>query len=127
MANIKSAKKRAKQSEKRRVINISRRSSIKTSVKKLLGAIEASDPAEKIKALFNDVQAKLARAKSKKLIHANTASRKISRLAKRVSAKPALTKSVSAKGTSAKRVSAKGTSAKRASAKGASSSKASKK
>ena len=126
MANIKSAKKRAKQSEKRRVMNLSRRSSIKTSVKKLLGAIEASEPAEKIQTLFNDVQAKLARAKSKRLIHANTASRKISRLAKRVSAKPASAKPVLTKSVSTKSASAKGASAKSVSVKGASSSPAAK-
>jgi small subunit ribosomal protein S20 len=86
MANIKSAKKRAKQSEKRRVINLSRRTSVKTSIKKVLVAIQAQEPVETVKALFNDAQAKIARAKGKGIMHANTASRKISRLAKRVAA-----------------------------------------
>ena len=39
MANIKSAKKRAKQSEKRRLVNASRKTAIKTSAKSLLDAM----------------------------------------------------------------------------------------
>ena len=84
MANIKSAKKRAKQSVKRRAKNLNRSSALKTSIKKFLAAIEAQEPKEKVQTLYNDAQAKLARAKSKGLIHANTAARKISRLAKRI-------------------------------------------
>ena len=84
MANIKSAKKRAKQSEKRRLINLNRLTSLRTSIKKLFKAIDTKVVPEKIKELFNDTQAKLARAKGKRLIHKNTAARKTSRLAKRV-------------------------------------------
>jgi len=84
MANIKSAKKRIKQSEKRRLINLNRRTSLKTSIKKLLKAIEAKEDSEKIKTLFKDAQRYLARAKGKNLIHRNTAARKTSRLSKRV-------------------------------------------
>jgi len=84
MANIKSAKKRIKQSEKRRLINLDRRTSLKTSIKKLLKAIEAKETPEKIQQLFKEAQTKLSRAKGKGLIHRNTAARKTSRLAKRV-------------------------------------------
>ncbi|MCL5875344.1 MAG: 30S ribosomal protein S20 [Candidatus Dependentiae bacterium] len=85
MANTKSAKKQAIQSEKRRQINLSRKSAVKTAVKKLLTEI-ASNDITKAQATLKDVEAKLARAKGKNVIHKNTAARKISRLAKRVSA-----------------------------------------
>ncbi|MBP6870190.1 30S ribosomal protein S20 [Candidatus Babeliales bacterium] len=83
MANNKSAKKRVLQNEKRRVNNCARRSAIKTAVKKVLAAVEAA-PTNDVSVLFNDAQAKIARAKGKNLLHRNTAARKISRLAKRI-------------------------------------------
>jgi small subunit ribosomal protein S20 len=82
MANIKSAKKQARQNEKCRQRNLTRRTAIKTAIKKVLVAIE--ERSEQTKSLLNDVAAKLARAKSKGVIHRNTASRKLSRLAKRL-------------------------------------------
>jgi small subunit ribosomal protein S20 len=86
MANSKSAKKNVLQNEKRRIKNCARRSAIKTAVKKVLTAIESSVAAETLQVLFNDAQAQIARAKGKNLFHANTAARKISRLAKKVNA-----------------------------------------
>lgn len=86
MANIKSAKKRARQSEKRRVINLARKTSIKTAVKKVLDALEQKENQETVTVLLKDAEAKMRRAKNKGTLHANTASRKISRLAKKVSA-----------------------------------------
>lgn len=83
MANNKSAKKRVVQNEKRRMKNCARRSAIKTAVKKVLTAVEAT-PTMDVTALFNDAQAKIARAKGKNLLHRNTAARKISRLAKKI-------------------------------------------
>lgn len=88
MANNKSAKKRVLQNEKRRQNNCSRRSAIKTAVKKVLTAIESTSA--NVELLFNDAQAKIARAKGKNLLHRNTAARKISRLAKRVNKAHAL-------------------------------------
>lgn len=85
MANSKSAKKCVLQNEKRRIKNCARRSSIKTAVKKVLTAVAATDVTN-IEALFNDAQAKIARAKGKRLLHPNTVARKISRLAKKVNA-----------------------------------------
>ncbi len=85
MANIKSAKKQAKQSEQRRKINLSRKTAIKTAVKKLLTEIANSDVTKAQEAL-KDVEAKLARAKGKSVMHKNTVARKVSRLAKRVAA-----------------------------------------
>ncbi|MGZ6250692.1 MAG: 30S ribosomal protein S20 [Candidatus Chromulinivorax sp.] len=83
MANTSSAKKAMLQNEKRRLKNCSRRSAIKTAVKKVLNALEASD-IKNAEILFNDAQAKIARAKGKHLFHANTAARKISRLALKI-------------------------------------------
>ena len=86
MANIKSAKKQAKQNIKRRKRNLARLTSLKTVVKKVLSAIANNAAVETTKELLRDAEAKLARAKSKRVIHNNTAARKISRLAKKVAA-----------------------------------------
>ena len=85
MANTSSAQKAARQNEKRRFKNIARKTAIKTAVKKVLAAIEAKDfNGDQARELLRDVAAKLSRAKSKHVIHANTASRKLSRLTKRL-------------------------------------------
>lgn len=83
MANIKSAKKRAKQNVGRRLKNLARTSDIKTSIKKLMVAFEQNVSIESAKELLSDVAAKLSRAKSKQVLHRNTASRKLSVLTKR--------------------------------------------
>lgn len=85
MPNIASAKKRVVQAEKRRKINVTRKTALKTAIKKTLAALEGND-LQKARELLRDAQAKLARAKGKRVIHRNTASRKISRLAKKVAA-----------------------------------------
>ena len=92
MANIKSAKKRAKQSEVRRKINLARKSSVKTAVKKVLIALSAEESGEKVQELLIDAQAKIARARGKGVLHKNTAARKMSRLAKRVAAEQPATR-----------------------------------
>ena len=84
MANIKSAKKRAKQSEVKRQRNLARKSAVKTAVKKVLTSIAKGEKKEVTQQLLKDAEAKLARAKGKGLIHANAAARKVSRLAKKV-------------------------------------------
>ncbi len=85
MANTSSAKKAARQNEKRRFKNVARKTAIKSAIKKVIAAIEApafdSSNADR---LLRDVAAKLGRAKGKHVLHANTASRKLSRLAKKV-------------------------------------------
>lgn len=83
MANIKSAKKRALTNEFRHECNMARRSDIKTAVKKVLAAIESKD-IDSAKDLLKRAEAKIARAKGKGVLKQNTASRKISRLAKKV-------------------------------------------
>ncbi len=84
MANIKSAQKRAKQTIKREAVNTARKSALKTVTKKMLAAVEAGDIAQ-AKELLREVNAQLARAKGKGLLHANTVARKMSRLSKQVS------------------------------------------
>lgn len=83
MPNIKSAKKRAKQDVTRRVRNAARKTAIKTATKKVVAAVEAADIAQ-AQELLKEVNAQLARAKGKGVMHRNTAARKMSRLAKQV-------------------------------------------
>lgn len=83
MANIKSAKKRAKTNEIKRKRNVARRSDVKTSAKKVLEAL-ASNDLDGAKNFLKEFEGKVARACGKGLFKKNTASRKVSRLAKRV-------------------------------------------
>lgn len=85
MPNIKSAKKRVLQTEKRQLRNQARKSSLKTAIKKVIAAIEMND-LEGSKVLLVAAESKIARAKGKGLLHCNTAARKISNLAKKVAA-----------------------------------------
>ena len=85
MANIKSAKKRAIQAEKRRQHNASRRSMTRTSLKKVIAAIEAGDK-EAAQTAFTAAQPILDRMASRGLIHKNKAARHKSRLAAQIKA-----------------------------------------
>ncbi len=85
MANSKSAKKRAIQSEKRRQHNASRRSMMRTLVKKVLAAIEAGDKELATKE-FAAATPILDRFAAKGLIHKNKAARSKSRLNARIKA-----------------------------------------
>lgn len=86
MANIKSAQKKARKDIVRQEINLSRKTGIKTAIKKVLASIEQGKSLDEAATLMRDAEAKIARAKNKGNLHANTAARKISRLAKRISA-----------------------------------------
>ncbi len=80
MANIKSAKKRARQAEKHRQHNASLRSMVRTYIKKVVAAVAAGDKKlaeESLKA----TQPVIDRMASKGLIHKNKAARHKSRLA----------------------------------------------
>lgn len=79
MANIKSAKKRAIQAEKARQHNASRRSMMRTYLKKVIAAIEAGDK-EAATAAFSAAAPILDRLAGKGLIHKNKAARHKSRL-----------------------------------------------
>ena len=85
MANIKSAKKRAIQAEKRRQHNASRRSMTRTCIKKVLTAIEAGDK-EAAQAALTATIPVLDRMATKGLIHKNKAARHKSRLNAQVNA-----------------------------------------
>lgn len=85
MANSKSAKKRALQSEKRRQHNASRRSMLRTYVKKVLAAIKSGDHAAAVEA-FNAAQPIVDRMATKGLIHKNKAARHKSRLNTKIKA-----------------------------------------
>ncbi len=86
MANTKSAKRQAKKNIFKAKKNLARRSSIKTSVKKVLVSLEQGADIEQLKALLKDAESQLSRAKGKNTLHPKTASRKVSRLAKKVAA-----------------------------------------
>ena len=78
MANIKSAKKRARQAEGRRQHNASRRSMMRTYMKKVIAAITAGDK-KAAQAAFVTATSVLDNAARKGLIHVNKASRHKSR------------------------------------------------
>jgi small subunit ribosomal protein S20 len=85
MANIKSAKKRARQSEIRRGHNASLRSRMRTAVKRVRKAIEDGDKGAAQSALRAAASVLDATA-GKKIVHKNMASRNKSRLAAAVKA-----------------------------------------
>jgi len=85
MANTKSAKKAARQTERRTLINKSRKSRMRTFVRKVEEAIAAGDK-DAANVALRQAQPQIMRSASKGLIHKNTASRKISRLSARIKA-----------------------------------------
>ena len=85
MANIKSAKKRAKQTVVRNARNSAQRSQLRTAVKKVLKALDANDAVAAQEA-FNVAQPLLDRFSSRGLIHKNKAARHKSRLTARIKA-----------------------------------------
>jgi len=85
----KSVLKRIRQNEKRRLRNLAWRTRIKTAVKKVEQAIAKNDK-DLIQAVLNEAIKIISKAASKGIIHKNTASRKISRLMKKVNAATAL-------------------------------------
>jgi small subunit ribosomal protein S20 len=85
MANTSSAKKATRKIASRTDVNKARRSRVRTFVRQIEEAIASGDAAL-AKAAFKAVEPELARAASKGVVPANTASRKVSRLAKRVKA-----------------------------------------
>ncbi|HMT40842.1 MAG TPA: 30S ribosomal protein S20 [Sphingorhabdus sp.] len=85
MANTPQAKKRIRRNARRNEINGNRVSRIRTFVKKVEAALEAGDKTAAAAAL-SAAQPELARGVSKGVLHKNMASRKFSRLTKRVAA-----------------------------------------
>jgi small subunit ribosomal protein S20 len=85
MANSPSSKKRALQADRRAEINKASRSRMRTFVRKVEEAIATGDQAAAAEAL-KAAQPEIMRNVSRGVVHKNTASRKISRLAGRVKA-----------------------------------------
>lgn len=85
MANTPQARKRIRRNTRRTVINTNRVSRIRTFIKSVETAIEAGDKDQAIAAL-RAAQPELFRGVARGIMHKNTASRKFSRLSKRVAA-----------------------------------------
>lgn len=83
MANIKSSKKHAVISEKRRKNNVSKRSMVKTLIKKVYICIKKQDKKKSIKA-FCILQPIIDRYSVKGIVHMNKAARCKSRLIKHI-------------------------------------------
>jgi small subunit ribosomal protein S20 len=85
MANTPSAKKRVRQLAKRAKVNASRRSRVRTFIRAVEEAIASGD-AGKAQEALRAAQPEIMRGANKRVMHKNAASRKVSRLAKRVKA-----------------------------------------
>ena len=83
MANSPQAKKRKRQNERRAAVNKNRVSRIRTFIRKVEEAIDSGDKTVAASAL-KDAQPEIMRGVTKGVLHQKTASRKVSRLAKRV-------------------------------------------
>lgn len=85
MANSPQARKRIRRNDRRAEINGARVSRIRGLVKKVEAAIQGGDKTSAAEAL-KAAQPELARGVARGVLHKNTASRKMSRLSKRVAA-----------------------------------------
>lgn len=83
MANTPQAKKRIRRNANRATVNHSRISRIRTFIKAVESAIASGKKTDAAEALKR-VQPEIARGVARGVIHKNTASRKVSRLSKRV-------------------------------------------
>lgn len=83
MANIKSAKKRARQAEKRRRHNAGLRSMVRTHIKKVINEI-ASGNKENAQKAYQDAVPVIDRMVTKGIIHKNKAARHKSRLSTQI-------------------------------------------
>jgi small subunit ribosomal protein S20 len=80
MANNPGAKKAIRKIERRTAVNQARRSRVRTFLRKFQEALKAGDAAA-AKTAFVEAESELMRAVSKGVVHKNTGSRKVSRLA----------------------------------------------
>ena len=85
MANTPSAKKATRKIARRTAVNKARRSRVRTFIRKVEEAIATGDQQAALEALRN-AQPELMRAAQKGVLHKNTASRKVSRLAHSIKA-----------------------------------------
>jgi small subunit ribosomal protein S20 len=85
MANTPSAKKAARKIVRRTAVNRSRRTKMRTYIRQVEEAVAAGDSAAALAAL-HAAEPVVMRAAQNGIVHKNTASRKVSRLSKRVQA-----------------------------------------
>jgi small subunit ribosomal protein S20 len=85
LANIRSAKKRARQSAEARVRNTAQRSMFRTLIRNVVKAVEAKDKA-KAEAAYKEMVPVLDRYAARGMIHKNKAARHKSRLTDRIKA-----------------------------------------
>ncbi len=85
MANHHSAKVRIRRNARREVINRNRLTRVRTHVKKVEAALAAGDKPG-AEAAFRAAQPEMQRGAQKGVMHANTVSRKLSRLSARIKA-----------------------------------------
>jgi small subunit ribosomal protein S20 len=85
LATHKSAEKRSKQAVKHQERNTAIKSKVKTNVKTVLSAVEGKDQAGAVSSLGKAIP-EIAKAAAKGILHKRNASRKISRLTKKVNA-----------------------------------------
>jgi small subunit ribosomal protein S20 len=85
MANHVSAEKRARQALKRRARNRSTLSAVRTAIKKVEVAVAAKDKEAAASAL-SSATSLIGRAAAKRVLHPNTAGRRVSRLTLQVNA-----------------------------------------
>jgi small subunit ribosomal protein S20 len=83
MANTPGAKKAVRKIARRTEVNKARRSRVRTFLRRFEEAVAAGD-AGQAKAAFVEAQSELMRAVAKGVVHKNTGSRKVSRLAARL-------------------------------------------
>ena len=85
MANTPSAKKAIRKISRKTAINKNRRTSMRSQIRKVEEAIASGDAEAASKALA-EAQPEIMRSAQKGIVHKNTASRKVSRLSRRVKA-----------------------------------------
>ena len=83
MANTTSAKKRVRRDMRVTRVNSDRRNRIRTFIKKVETAIESGDK-DAASAALREAQPEIMRGVTRGVVNKNTASRKVSRLSKRI-------------------------------------------
>ena len=86
MPHTRSAKKRLRQNEKRRLVNRATKKAIKTQVKRLKELLE-SGPIDKVRAEYNVLAKKLDKAAARRIVHRNLAARVKSQFSRQVHSK----------------------------------------
>jgi small subunit ribosomal protein S20 len=83
MANTSSARKATRKIARRTIVNKTRRSLLRNSVRKIEEAIASGDRTAAL-AAFKEAEPAIMRAAQRGVVHKNNASRKVSRLAHRI-------------------------------------------